>query len=150
MEAAEYDLDADLEQLELNIMVSWNLVNGLAQACEELELSLEDAAEIVSIVEEKLLVGRGTVLDQLEAEEIVAQTDVTLLEKTHGTGAGPRRPAAHPRRALPLVLTRGVGALPPRRPVLHEGETPSFPTRKSPAAPPRGPWSSRGCSSTRE
>ncbi len=81
MEAAEYDLDADLEQLELNIMVSWNLVNGLAQACEELELSLEDAAEIVSIVEEKLLVGRGTVLDQLEAEEIVAQTDVTLLEK---------------------------------------------------------------------
>ena len=81
MEAAEYDLDADLEQLELNIIVSWNLVNGLAQACEELELSLEDAAEIVSIVEEKLLVGRGTVLDQLEAEEIVAQTDVTLLEK---------------------------------------------------------------------
>ena len=81
MEAAEYDLDADLEQLELNITVSWNLVNGLAQACEELELSLEDAAEIVSIVEEKLLMGRGTVLDQLEAEEIVAQTDVTLLEK---------------------------------------------------------------------
>ena len=81
MEAAEYDLDADLEQLELNITVSWNLVNGLAQACEELELSLEDAREIVSIVEEKLLVGRGTVLDQLEAEEIVAQTDVTLLEK---------------------------------------------------------------------
>lgn len=81
MEAAEYDLDADMEQLELNITVSWNLVNGLAKACEELELSLEDAAEIVSIVEEKLLVGRGTVLDQLEAEEIVAQTDVTLLEK---------------------------------------------------------------------
>ncbi|MDE0244650.1 MAG: TolC family protein [Gammaproteobacteria bacterium] len=81
MEAAEYDMDADLEQLELNIIVSWNLVNGLAQACEELELSLEDAGEIVSIVEEKLLVGRGTVLDQLEAEEIVAQTDVTLLEK---------------------------------------------------------------------
>ena len=81
MEAAEYDLDADMEQLELNITVSWNLVNGLAQACEELELSLEDAREIVSIVEEKLLVGRGTVLDQLEAEEIVAQTDVTLLEK---------------------------------------------------------------------
>ncbi|MXW73629.1 MAG: hypothetical protein F4X96_00260, partial [Gammaproteobacteria bacterium] len=79
MEAAEYDLDADLEQLELNIIVSWNLVNGLAQACEELERSLEDASEIVSIVEEKLLVGRGTVLDQLEAEEIVAQTDVTLL-----------------------------------------------------------------------
>lgn len=81
MEAAEYDLDADMEQLELNIVVSWNLVNGLAQACEELERSLEDAGEIVSIVEEKLLVGRGTVLDQLEAEEIVAQTDVTLLEK---------------------------------------------------------------------
>ena len=81
MEAAEYDMDADLEQLELNIIVSWNLVNGLAQACEELELSLDDAGEIVSIVEEKLLVGRGTVLDQLEAEEIVAQTDVTLLEK---------------------------------------------------------------------
>ena len=81
MEAAEYDLDADLEQLELNIIVSWNLVNGLAQACEELERSLEDAGEIVSIVEEKLLMGRGTVLDQLEAEEIVAQTDVTLLEK---------------------------------------------------------------------
>ena len=81
LEAAEYDLDADLEQLELNITVSWNLVNGLAQACEELELSLDDAREIVSIVEEKLLVGRGTVLDQLEAEEIVAQTDVTLLEK---------------------------------------------------------------------
>ncbi|MYA30513.1 MAG: hypothetical protein F4Y31_04680 [Gammaproteobacteria bacterium] len=81
MEAAEYDMDADLEQLELNIIVSWNLVNGLAQACEELERSLEDAGEIVSIVEEKLLMGRGTVLDQLEAEEIVAQTDVTLLEK---------------------------------------------------------------------
>ncbi len=81
MEAAEHDLTADLEQLELNIIVSWNLVNGLAQACEELERSLEDAGEIVSIVEEKLLVGRGTVLDQLEAEEIVAQTDVTLLEK---------------------------------------------------------------------
>ena len=81
MEAAEYDMDADLEQLELNIIVSWNLVNGLAQACEELERSLEDASEIVSIVEEKLLMGRGTVLDQLEAEEIVAQTDVTLLEK---------------------------------------------------------------------
>jgi len=81
MEAAEYDMDADLEQLELNITVSWNLVNGLAQACLELERSLEDAAEIVSIVEEKLLVGRGTVLDRLEAEEIVAETDVTLLEK---------------------------------------------------------------------
>lgn len=81
MEAAEHDLDADLEQLELNIVLSWNLVNGLAQACEELERSLEDAGEIVSIVEEKLLMGRGTVLDQLEAEEIVAQTDVTLLEK---------------------------------------------------------------------
>ena len=81
MEAAEYDLDADLEQLELNITVSWNLVNGLARACEELQLSLEDAREIVSIVEQRLLVGRGTVLDQLEAEEIVAQTDVTLLEK---------------------------------------------------------------------
>ena len=81
MEAAEHDLSADLEQLELNIIVSWNLVEGLAQACEELERSLEDAGEIVSIVEERLVVGRGTVLDQLEAEEIVAQTDVTLLEK---------------------------------------------------------------------
>ncbi|MCY4157161.1 MAG: TolC family protein [Gammaproteobacteria bacterium] len=81
MEAAEHDLSADLEQLELNIIVSWNLVEGLAQACEELKRSLEDAGEIVSIVEERLLVGRGTVLDQLEAEEIVAQTDVTLLEK---------------------------------------------------------------------
>lgn len=81
MEAAEHDLSADLEQLGLNIIVSWNLVKGLAQACEELDRSLEDAGEIVSIVEERLLVGRGTVLDQLEAEEIVAQTDVTLLEK---------------------------------------------------------------------
>lgn len=81
MEAAEYDMDADLEQLELNITVSWNLVNGLAGACLELERALEDASEIVSIVEEKLLVGRGTVLDRLEAEEIVAETDVTLLEK---------------------------------------------------------------------
>ncbi len=81
MEAAEYDLDADLEQLELNITVTWNLVNGLAAACLELERSLEDAAEIVSIVEQKLSVGRGTVLDRLEAEEIVANTDVTLLEK---------------------------------------------------------------------
>ena len=81
MEAAEYDLDADLEQLELNITVSWNLVNGLAQACLELDRSLADASEIVSIVEQKLLVGRGTVLNKLEAEEIVADTDVTLLEK---------------------------------------------------------------------
>ena len=81
LEAAEHDLSADLEQLELNIIVSWNLVNGLAQACEELERSLNDAGEIVSIVEEKLLVGRGTVLDQMEAEETVAKTDVTLLEK---------------------------------------------------------------------
>jgi len=80
-DAAQYDLDADLEQIELNIVVSWNLVNGLAQACLELERSLEDAAEIVSIVEERLRAGRGTVLDQLEAEEIVAETDVTLLEK---------------------------------------------------------------------
>ena len=81
MEAAEYDLDADLEQLELNITVSWNLVDGLARACLELERAVDDAAEIVSIVEEKLKVGRGTILDQLEAEEIVANTDVTLLEK---------------------------------------------------------------------
>lgn len=80
-EAAEYDLDADLEQLELNITVSWNLVDGLARACVELERAVDDAAEIVSIVEEKLRVGRGTVLDRLEAEEIVANTDVTLLEK---------------------------------------------------------------------
>ena len=80
-DAAQYDLDADLEQIELNIVVSWNLVNGLARACLELERSLEDAAEIVSIVEERLRAGRGTVLDQLEAEEIVAETDVTLLEK---------------------------------------------------------------------
>ena len=80
-EAAEYDLDADLEQLELNITVSWNLVDGLARACLELERAVDDAAEIVSIVEEKLKVGRGTILDQLEAEEIVANTDVTLLEK---------------------------------------------------------------------
>ena len=82
LEAAEYDLDADLEQLELNITVSWNLVNGLARACMELERSLGDASEIVSIVEQKLLVGRGTVLDKLEAEEIVADSDVTLLEKS--------------------------------------------------------------------
>ena len=101
MEAAEYDLDADLEQLELNIIVSWNLVNGLAQACEELERSLEDAGEIVSIVEEKLLAGRGTVLDQLEAEEIVAQTDVTLLEK--------RMELAQAR----IGLLRNLGALTP-------------------------------------
>ena len=80
-EAAEHDLAADLEQLRLNITVSWNLVNGLSGACLELEKSLEDAAEIVAIVEEKLRAGRGTVLDQLEAEEIVAETDVTLLEK---------------------------------------------------------------------
>ncbi len=80
-EAAQYDLDADLEQLELNITITWNLVNGLAQACLELERSLGDASEIVSIVEQKLQVGRGTVLDRLEAEEIVANTDVTLLEK---------------------------------------------------------------------
>ena len=80
-EAAEHDLAADLEQLRLNITVSWNLVNGLSGACLELEKSLEDAAEIVAIVEEKLRSGRGTVLDQLEAEEIVAETDVTLLEK---------------------------------------------------------------------
>ena len=80
-EAAQYDLDADLEQLELNITVSWNLVDGLARACLELERAVDDAAEIVSIVEEKLKVGRGTILDQLEAEEIVANTDVTLLEK---------------------------------------------------------------------
>ena len=81
MEAAEYDLDADLEQLELNITLAWNLVNGLAQACVELERSLQDAGEIVSIVDERLSVGRGTVLDRLVAEETVANTDVTLLEK---------------------------------------------------------------------
>ena len=81
MEAAEYDLQADLEQLELNITLTWNLVNGLAQACLELERSLNDASEIVSIVEQKLLVGRGTLLHKLEAEEIVADTDVTLLKK---------------------------------------------------------------------
>ena len=80
-EAAQYDLDADLEQLELNITVSWNLVNGLAGACLELEKSLGDAAEIVTIVEERLRAGRGTILDKLEAEEIVADTDVTLLTK---------------------------------------------------------------------
>ena len=101
MEAAEHDLDADLEQLELNIIVSWNLVNGLAQACDELEQSLEDAGEIVSIVEEKLLVGRGTVLDKLEAEEIVAETDVTLLEK--------RMELAQAR----VALLRNLGALTP-------------------------------------
>ncbi len=101
MEAAEHDLSADLEQLELNIIVSWNLVEGLAQACEELERSLEDAGEIVSIVEERLVVGRGTVLDQLEAEEIVAQTDVTLLEK--------RMELAQARAAL----LRTLGALTP-------------------------------------
>ena len=100
-EAAEYDLAADLEQLELNIAVSWNLVNGLAQACLELERSLEDAAEIVSIVEEKLRAGRGTVLDQLEAEEIVAETDVTLLEK--------RIELAEAR----IALLRNIGALTP-------------------------------------
>ena len=81
VEAAEYDLEADMEQLELNIVVSWNLVEGLAQACVELELSLDDASEIVSIVEQKLLVGRGTVLHKLDAEEIVADTEVTLLQK---------------------------------------------------------------------
>ena len=80
-EAAEYDLNADLEQLELNITVSWTLVNGLARACLELQQALGDASEIVSIVEQKLLVGRGTVLHKLQAEEIVADTDVTLLEK---------------------------------------------------------------------
>ena len=100
-EAAEYDLEADLEQLELNIAVSWSLVNGLAQACLELERSLEDAAEIVSIVEEKLRAGRGTVLDQLEAEEIVAETDVTLLEK--------RIELAEAR----VGLLRNIGALSP-------------------------------------
>ena len=101
MEAAEYDLNADLEQLELNITVSWNLVNGLAQACVELERSLDDAAEIVSIVEQKLLVGRGTVFDKLEAEEIVANTDVTLLQK--------RIELAEAR----VGLLRAVGALTP-------------------------------------
>jgi len=101
MEAAEHDLNADLEQLELNVMVSWNLVLGLAQACEELERSLEDAGEIVSIVEEKLRAGRGTVIDQLEAEEIVAQTDVTLLEK--------RMELAQAR----VGLLRNIGALTP-------------------------------------
>ncbi len=80
-EAAEYNLAADLEQLELDVTVGWNLANGLAQTCLELEQSLEDAAEIVSLVEQRLLAGRGTVLDRLEAEEIVANTDVTLLEK---------------------------------------------------------------------
>lgn len=100
-DAAQYDLDADLEQLELNIVVSWNLVNGLAQACLELERSLEDAAEIVSIVEERLRAGRGTVLDQLEAEEIVAETDVTLLEK--------RIELAEAR----VGLLRNIGALTP-------------------------------------
>lgn len=100
-DAAQYDLDADMEQLELNIAVSWNLVNGLAQACLELERSLEDAAEIVSIVEEKLRAGRGTVLDQLEAEEIVAETDVTLLEK--------RIELAEAR----VGLLRNIGALSP-------------------------------------
>ena len=100
-EAAQYDLDADLEQLELNIMVSWNLVDGLARACLELERSLEDAAEIVSIVEERLRAGRGTVLDQLEAEEIVAETGVTLLEK--------RIELAEAR----VGLLRNIGALSP-------------------------------------
>ena len=101
MEAAEYDLDADLEQLELNTTVSWNLVKGLEQACLELERSLEDAGEIVSILKEKLEFGRGTVLDQLEAEEVVAQTDVTLLEK--------RMELAQAR----LELLRALGALSP-------------------------------------
>ena len=100
-DAAQYDLDADLEQIELNIVVSWNLVNGLARACLELERSLEDAAEIVSIVEERLRAGRGTVLDQLEAEEIVAETDVTLLEK--------RIELAEAR----VGLLRNIGALTP-------------------------------------
>lgn len=100
-EAAEHDLAADLEQLRLNITVSWNLVNGLSGACLELEKSLEDAAEIVSIVEEKLRAGRGTVLDQLEAEEIVAETDVTLL--------GKRMELAEAR----VGLLRNLGALSP-------------------------------------
>ena len=100
-EAAEHDLAADLEQLRLNITVSWNLVNGLSGACLELEKSLEDAAEIVAIVEEKLRAGRGTVLDQLEAEEIVAETDVTLLEK--------RMELAEAR----VGLLRNIGALTP-------------------------------------
>ena len=100
-EAAQYDLDADLEQLALNITVSWNLVKGLSGACLELEKALEDASEIVAIVEEKLRLGRGTILDQLEAEEIVANTDVTLLEK--------RMELAQAR----VGLLRNLGALSP-------------------------------------
>ena len=100
-EAAQYDLDADLEQLSLNIAVSWNLVSGLSGACLELENALEDAAEIVTIVEERLRLGRGTILDQLEAEEIVAETDVTLLEK--------RMELAEAR----ISLLRNIGALTP-------------------------------------
>ena len=101
MQAAEHDLTADMEQLELNITVSWNLVDGLAQACEELERSLEGAVEIVSIVEQKLQVGRATVIDQLEAEETVAESVVTLLEK--------RMQLAQAR----VGLLRTIGALSP-------------------------------------
>lgn len=100
-EAAQHDLDADLEQLELNITVSWNLINGLLGACLELEKSLDDAAEIVAIVEERLRLGRGTILDQLEAEEIVTDTDVMLLQK--------RMELAEAR----VGLLRSLGALSP-------------------------------------
>ena len=99
-EAAEYDLDADLEQLRTQHhgilepgrrpgqAPAWNWSGRWTTPPRSL-----------SIVEEKLRVGRGTVLDRLEAEEIVAEHRCHPAGKAHGTGPGPRRPAGKPRCA---------------------------------------------------
>ena len=107
MEAAEYDLAADMEQLELNITVSWNLVNGLAQAC--LELGTLAGRRFRNRVHRGTEAAGGPRHHSRSAGSRGnrRQHRRNPARKAHGTRPGPRRPPPQPRRPLPLPLTPG-------------------------------------------
>ena len=80
METAQRELTAQRETVDIEVRSNWNLLEGLSTAVQEFRAAADDMREVVALTESKLEAGRGTLIQQVEAQQSALQVEVNTLD----------------------------------------------------------------------
>ncbi len=79
--AAREDLDVAREEALRTLEITWERLQGMNQAVIDFEQAVAATDEIRILVEERLEAGRASISERLEAEQLLAESKVQLLQQ---------------------------------------------------------------------
>ena len=81
VETAQRDLAAQRATVDMDVRANWSLLTGQAMAVQEFRAAAEDMQEVVTLTQSKLEAGRGTLVQQVEAQQSALQVEINMLDE---------------------------------------------------------------------